>query len=130
MPPASPNVEPWQVYYVTNCVHTKPHPKNKFVMIACIDEYPMGFLINSRINLYVQNRPNLLVCQALISRSRHSFLHHDSYIDCRDIFDFPNSWLDNYMGSIDKLERERVLESVRLCKVLPAYYKKLILQNS
>lgn len=75
------NVNCWDVFYLF-CKHTKPHPKNKFVVIVCFENIPMGFLINSQVNEFVKNRPSLLRCEVKILQQDHAFLSYDSYVDC------------------------------------------------
>jgi hypothetical protein len=91
----------WEVYYVVNCQHTKPQPKNKYVIIACFDDnIPMGFLINSKINEFIKKRADLMKCEVEILQQDHSFLSYNSYVDCRDIFAFSQSDLTDLRGEI------------------------------
>jgi hypothetical protein len=115
----------WDVYYVFT-THTKPFPKNKFIVIVCFETNPMGFLINSRINQFVQKRPRLMPCEVKIEQSSHTFLAHDSFLDCRDLFPFPASELTDLKGTIDEATRIKILAGVAACPVLPRNYKDLI----
>ena len=87
----------WKFYFVKNCKHTKPNPKPKRIVIVCRenDNY-YGFLVNSEIRRFVQNRPGLFACQVLIKQSDYpTILDHDSYIDCTQIYPFSEIELEN-----------------------------------
>jgi hypothetical protein len=51
------------------CTHTKPFPKNKFIVIICFETTAMGFLINSQINQFVQKRPSLMPCEVKLEQN-------------------------------------------------------------
>jgi hypothetical protein len=78
----------WRFYYIPNCRHTRPLPKDKFVAIVCNAPNPMGFLINTSIRDYIKNRSYLLSSQIPISCEEYDFLDHDSYIDCSNLYPF------------------------------------------
>ncbi len=78
----------WHVYFAPRCNHVRPYPKDKFVVVVHIDKNAMGFLINSKISDWLRKRPDLLTCEASILVEQHPFLDHDSYVDCRDIYEF------------------------------------------
>lgn len=61
--------------------------KPKFLILVAIDdpEY-LSFLINSEINPFIANKPDLLQCQVSIDANSHDFLDHDSHIACHEIF--------------------------------------------
>ena len=63
------------------CKFTNP-PKEKLLVVANIQPYPILFVINSEINAFIKARPQLLECQVQIEAADHSFLNHHSYIDC------------------------------------------------
>ncbi|OBX05289.1 hypothetical protein QV06_03575 [Gallibacterium genomosp. 3] len=62
------------------CDFTTP-PKYKFVMVASIVPLQV-FIINSEIHPYILNNPNLLADQIDIPQADHSFLSHDSILNC------------------------------------------------
>lgn len=62
------------------CDFTTP-PKYKFVMVASIIPLQV-FIINSEIHPYILNNPNLLADQIDIPQADHSFLSHDSILNC------------------------------------------------
>jgi len=64
--------------------------KHKFhVLIAASAERSLGFLINSRIGPFIQNRPDLLSRQVSLPVAANPFMHHDSIIACHDTVRLP-----------------------------------------
>ena len=86
----------------------------------------MDFFINSRINSYIANRPYLLSCEAKIDSCQHTFLAHDSYVDCREIFHFNNDELTNSRGGLSADGKIAVTNSVNSCPVLEKIHKDRI----
>jgi len=117
----------WHIYHVQNCSHVKPIPKNKYVAIVCRDLAPMGFLINSGIRMYIQNRPSLLACQAVIEESDHKCLSRNSYVDCIDLYEFKDKELVEGGVPISRQAIARIKEAVKNSKTIEIRYKKLIL---
>jgi len=118
----------WEIFYVRSCRHTKPSPKDKFVLIAYIDPSPYGFLINSKINNYIQNRDYLLCCEAEIIASEHDFLNYNSYVDCTAAFPFNAGELISSRGFLSDAGQAEVIKAVGLCPVLERIHKNRILQ--
>jgi len=116
----------WEIFYVKSCRHAKPNPKDKFVVIAYIHPIPHGFFINSKINSYISNRAYLLSCEAIILSTQHTFLVHDSYIDCREIFPFNNEELTDSRGLLSSDGQVSVLNAVASCPVLEQIHKNRI----
>lgn len=75
----------------------------------------------------MRKREYLLSCEALIQASQHSFLTHDSFIDCRDAFPFDLQELTNGRGSLSADAKQSVLKAVAACPVLQKKHKQLIL---
>jgi len=75
------------------CSFTRP-PKDKFLIVVCLDPKPLLVFINSRINALVQSNPDLAQCQVLIDAENHAFLDYDSFIDCSDVCSFPIEHLE------------------------------------
>ncbi|MEM9544191.1 MAG: hypothetical protein AAGA60_32510, partial [Cyanobacteria bacterium P01_E01_bin.42] len=96
---------------------TKPNPKDKFIIIAYLDPFPHGFLINSKINKFIKNQPNLLPCEAQILASQNTFLRYDSFVDCREIFSFDTSKLIQFQGIISIDAQKAILDAVHDCPV-------------
>ena len=118
----------WEIFYVQSCRHTKPNPKDKFVLIAYIDPSPYGFLINSKVNRYLENRPYLLCCEAEIIAFEHEFLKYNSYVDCTAAFSFNDGELVNSRGFLSAAGQAEVIKAVGLCPVLERIHKKRILK--
>lgn len=118
----------WEIFYVQSCRHTKPDPKDKFVLITYIDPSFYGFLINSKINNYIQNRDYLLCCEAEIIASEHKFLKHNSYVDCTAAFPFNADELISSRGFLSDAGRAKVINAVGLCPVLEQIHKNRILK--
>ena len=116
----------WCIYYVKDCPCTTPH-KDKFISIVCADIAPMGFLINTLIHKFIQERPNLLACQVPIKQSEYGFLNHDSYINCTELFALDDNKLTVSKGKIKKQTISDIKAAVAGAKTIPAYYKKLII---
>ena len=62
-------------------------------------------LINSTINLNVHSTPELHSLQYEIKKEHHSFLIHDSFVDCSDIKEIP----------FDEIE-EKIIQSPAIIK--------------
>ena len=120
-------IEQWQVFHILNCRHALPFPKNKFVVIACVDgEIPYGFFINSAVNRYTLSRPYLLACESQILSAEHPFLSHDSWVDCRAIYPYTLHELSDLRGTLSGPAIAATLEAVKRCSVLPRRFKKMI----
>jgi hypothetical protein len=116
----------WHIYHVKNCRHAKPDPKDKFVVIVCKDVQAMGFFINTEINSYIKNRPELLACQVLIQASDHKCLDWNSYVDCHELFRFEDAEL-SIRNPVAKQTREAIKNAVNISELLVERYRKLIL---
>jgi hypothetical protein len=119
----------WHIYHISNCRHVRPTPKSKFVAIVCHDLKFMGFLINSAIHPYIQQRPYLLVGQAVIDAASHPFLDNDSYADCNELYEFEDVELNNvnHRSVVGLQAKAEIKKAVSLSKTIAPYYKKLIL---
>ncbi|CAD5949645.1 hypothetical protein [Planktothrix agardhii] len=118
----------WEIFYVKSCRHTDPDPKDKFVLIAYIEPSFYGFLINSKINKYLKNRPYLLCCEAEIIAIEHDFLDYNSYVDCREAFPFKADELIISKGFLSAAGQAEVIKAVGLCPVLEPEHKNIILK--
>jgi len=68
-----------------NCPFAQPKPKDKFVVVAHVCDYPLLIVINSAINDYIKSRPYLKSCQVPILASDYTFLSRDSFADCSEV---------------------------------------------
>lgn len=125
-------MQQWQVYYVPNCRHALPSPKNKYIVVAHIDiGIPHGFFINSNVNAYVRKNNNLFPCQAQILSTEHTFLSHDSWVDCQHLYEFTVSELTNLQGTLSDAAINYVLAAVQRCPVLlPSQKQVIVAQNN
>lgn len=117
-------ISPWHIYRVNECRHTTP-PKPKYVVIACLNPNPYGFLINSEISQFIKARPTLLSSQVAIAAKRYGFLDHDSYINCAQIFSFRGGELHSIQDVQNNTRRaiERVVAGSTLIEPI---YRRLI----
>jgi len=63
--------------------------KPKYLVIAHVDHECTTFVVNSRVNPFIEARPSLAVCQVSIDAARHAFLRRDSYIACHQVLRLP-----------------------------------------
>ena len=117
----------WYIYHVEKSRHTKPIPKDKFVIIACIDTKPWGFFINTEINQFKQNQPELLACQVPIKAANHKCLDHDSYVDCTDLLPFEDTELIDIKDKVDQQTQSEIKKAVAKSKTLVVRHRKIIL---
>ena len=124
------NAELFDVFHLW-CEQMRPEAKHKFVVVVAVaSDYVLGFVVNSRLNEFVQTREHLLPCHAPVSCGEHpSFLERDSFVDCQAPYTFPRTNLTtaNYRAPLSVAARAAVLEAVRLCSTLKPVHKKLIL---
>lgn len=111
-----------------HCDFTTP-PKNKYLVVACCEPEMLVLVINSEINPFIARRDELLDCQVDVPRADHTFLDHDSFVNCiethtafnmtdvRDaiVADYANVYkgrLANYVirQVIDAVERSETME--------------------
>ena len=58
----------------------KVHEK-RFVVVH-VDTHTITCIINSTVSTFLRQRPDMLRCQVAIDQTTHSFMDHDSHIDC------------------------------------------------
>lgn len=122
--------ELWRIYFVRNCVHALPQPKDKLIVVVhSDDENLFGFFINSRISPWLQQRPYLLVCEAEILSAEHPCLTHDSYVDCKDLYQFSEQELTEAREQISPQAKESILKALQVCPAVERKYKKAILSR-
>ena len=64
-----------------HCNFTTP-PKLKYLVVACCEPVFLVLVINTDINQFIQDRPDLLECQVPMSQKDHPFLDWDSVVNC------------------------------------------------
>ena len=119
----------WCIYHVKHCSHTRPAPKNKFVVIVCRDLKCMGFLINSEIHPFILKKPELLKSQVKIRASNYNFLDHDSYIDCVELYEFDDAELLDWRAPVNIVTKAEIKKVVGDSDAIVPYHQKLILGN-
>lgn len=74
-------IRPGAVVYMD--VDFTDHPK--YLLIACCEPECLVFVINSEINEFYHDKPNLYACHVDLPYEDHKFMQHDSYINCVDV---------------------------------------------
>lgn len=100
-----------------DCSFTTP-PKRKYLVLACREPKILCFLINSEIHPYIQKRPHLSQSQILISKSSHTFLDYDSYIDCKEVYEL----------SFDEIKKQLLLDVNRIKESIAPETKEAIIE--
>lgn len=126
--------EPGRICYL-HCGFTRPHPKNKFLVLLAISPKPVFFVINSEVSAFVQAREPLLSCQVLLPADEYEFLDHDSYVDCTTVIDTLGlnevitqtlDDLSRIKGVLSESSKANILGAVASAKTLSEAQKSLI----
>ncbi|ESS72886.1 hypothetical protein MGMO_44c00360 [Methyloglobulus morosus KoM1] len=112
--------------------------KPKFLVLVTTDdpEY-LSFLVNSEINTYIQNRPDLLKCQVSIDAANHNFLSYDSHIACHEITTIMREEVVRALmadpaalrGKISTDVREQIMAAVKIAKTIDKDKKNRIISS-
>ena len=109
--------------------------KEKYLVIGYWGDTPLVLAINSRINAFKQDHPELLRCQVLIRADDYDFLDHDSYIDCAkvvnsfdaaDILDQLQDDLTRLKGEITEETCRQILDAISVARTVSPFHKDLI----
>lgn len=109
-----------------HCNFTTP-PKSKFVVLISIRPVLIIFVANSNINAWLQARPDLRDRQVTLHQQNHSYLKHDSFLNCTEAIrqmDFEEierqllKDMSNIKDVITAAERQAVLYAVKECRTL------------
>ena len=128
-------LKPGCIFYLS-CDFTTP-PKDKYLVLACVEPRPLFFIINSEIHEYIKKRPYLLRCQIKIDAKRHGFLNHDSYISCADAIDAFHvkdieqqvlKSMDRIKGMVSADTRKHILSAVRSAETISKAHKEWIIR--
>jgi len=119
----------WYIYYVKNCRHAKPTPKDKLVVIVHKDPEPWGFFINTGIRQFVQKQQEQLVCQVSIKAANYKCLNHNSYVDCTRLYLFEDTELLDARDPIDNQTKTEIKNAVAVSKTISVRHRKLILAS-
>jgi len=115
----------WHICHVDMCRFTKP-PKSKFVAIVCANPKLYGFLINSTVCQFVQDRPELKECQVIITESQYRFLTHTSFVDCSKHFEFED-WELTPKHKILENTKNEIIKVVSESRLFTPSFKELII---
>lgn len=131
---SSEQISPGGVIY-WDCDFTTP-PKYKYLLIGCCEPELLVLMINSEINTFIQQRPELLACQVDIPAMDHSFLQWDSVVNCIDAKDAINisalkeavqlRYNDVYKGRLQNYCIRNVIDAVNLSPTMTGRQKKWI----
>ena len=126
--------KPGYIFYLY-CPFTNP-PKPKYLLLVCSHQTPIFFIINLEIHSFYELRPHLKACQVQISCASHTFLNHDSFIDCVNIIrEFDQDSVQNQVlgdmtrikGQIDTQCKIAVMTAVEQSYTIERRYKRIIL---
>ena len=110
--------------------------KHKYmVLVADDDPEYLTFIINSEINPFISNKPNLLQCQVAIDAISHPFLDHDSHIACHEIRVMKREEVikdlmsapENIKGEISANVRNQITAAVKFAKTIDKDKKSRII---
>lgn len=111
-------------------------PKHKFcVLVGQSGTDQLLFLINSKVSTFIHNRPDMVKCQVELARADHTFLSHDSFLDCAQEFVFPSvDILDIlhrdsrcYRGALSDDARQQALAAVKHARTIRRDYQGIII---
>jgi hypothetical protein len=110
-------------------------PKSKYLVLAASSDTELFFMVNTAVNQFVQNRPDLNKCQVVMDAAEHFFLDHDSTIACHEVYRLPRSKvldeltadLGRLKGEISESVREQILAAVKAAVTLDPRTQKLII---
>lgn len=110
--------------------------KHKFLILVADDdpEY-LTFIVNSEINPFISNKPDLLQCQVAIDATNHPFLDHDSHIACHEIRAMKREEVikdllgapENIKGDISADVRNQIVAAVKFAKTIEKDKKSRII---
>ncbi len=109
-----------------HCDFTKP-TKHKYLLVVNVRSETTVLVINSEIHAFIKSKPHLLACQVPIDQASHNFLHHDSFIDCRQTAYIDSAILVNELlsdlgglkGQISDAVRHKVINAIQGSPTMP-----------
>jgi hypothetical protein len=69
--------------------------REKRYVVVHVDGHTLTCIINSGIGAFLANRPALLRCQVKMAAHDHTFMNHDSHIDCSQLHRFATDSIIN-----------------------------------
>ena len=110
--------------------------KQKFlVLVADDDPEYLTFIVNSEINSFISNRPNLLQCQVAIDVASHDFLDRDSHVACHEILPMKREDVIKTLmgdpsaikGAVSPDVRSQIIAAVKFAKTIDRDKKNRII---
>lgn len=100
--------------------------QEKRFLVVGADTDMVAVVINSQIGPFIRNRPNMLKCQVQIDAKTHSFMNHDSHIDCSRLRIYPMAEVIKQLvqnpawalGSISESIRVQVVAAVKASNII------------
>ena len=116
---------------------TTTPPKWKRCVVACLEPNPVLLLINTNVNPFVNDTPELKACQVLIDCASHQFMRSESWIDCSQLFGYPRNWIEaavageprQHLGRISDVVRRDIMNCVHNTPLLSERKKRVILDG-
>ncbi len=112
--------------------------KEKYIsIVANLDDDLLIFIINSEINQFIAQRPELANCQIKLLKEDHHFLSHDSYLACQEVTVLKRADVEKelqqdlgrYRGQItENLKQEIIRVMNQSPKKISPRHRKAILQ--
>ena len=113
----------------------KIHEK-RFVVVH-VDVHTITCIINSKVSTFLQQRPDMLRCQVAMGRAAHSFMNHDSHIDCSRVRTYSTAeviddllvkpeWM---LGSITSALRDDMVAAIKFAPTLAPAEVALLCQS-
>jgi len=101
-------------------------PRSKYLVVVHVDEQCCTLVVNSEVSPYIENHPELAVCQVRIDANRHSFLEHDSHIACHQVQRLPTAAvvhdlmadMDRFKGELHEEVRVEVIAAIKRATTL------------
>jgi hypothetical protein len=117
----------WCIYHIKNCPYAG---EDKFVVIVCKDPKYRGFFINTdELRPFIQKHPERLESQIKIKASDYKFLTHDSWINCYELYEFEDKYLEDRRVVVNIITKAKIRKVVKESEVIEARHRKLILHD-
>ena len=110
--------------------------KEKYlVLVADDDPEYLLFVVNSKINPFITNKPHLLQCQVAIDASSHDFLDYNSHIACHDVLPMKREEVIKSLmnepsaikGAVSPDVRSQIVAAVKFAKTIDKDKKNRII---
>ena len=120
-----------------HCIFTTP-PKDKYLLLLVSGNPDYRFfVINTHINDFIKNRQSLKDSQVSLPVSEHTFLDHDSFINCSEIRHLSMKNVESQLiddmsrikGEISEPVRTEIINAVTDARTLSKIEKKEIIDQ-